>query len=233
MAEAARRTFRSRTIGESENDSGMVKRQGGRTKQAAQGKLCCGFRTSSYPGVAQLVARLLWEQDAAGSNPVTRTTAKKTVHWDGLFAVLVGFAPVAFCFYAGARARRFGGEPSSAAGGRRRTMVRASRSQSPAAMVYADGFCGYRHEAAKPRMPQVRILSLGPNKVDSFDTRVSETINLFLFAKMPVAQGFSTLLPSGLVSLWSLCRYFSPCRTPFVIHTKSHAETLLRGIVSA
>ena len=29
-----------------------------------------------YPGVAQLVARLLWEQDAAGSNPVTRTTGK-------------------------------------------------------------------------------------------------------------------------------------------------------------
>ena len=26
-----------------------------------------------YPGVAQMVARLLWEQDAAGSNPVTRT----------------------------------------------------------------------------------------------------------------------------------------------------------------
>ena len=29
---------------------------------------------TSQPGVAQLVARLLWEQDAAGSNPVTRTT---------------------------------------------------------------------------------------------------------------------------------------------------------------
>ena len=27
-----------------------------------------------HPGVAQLVARLLWEQDAAGSNPVTRTS---------------------------------------------------------------------------------------------------------------------------------------------------------------
>ena len=31
-------------------------------------------RSSIQPGVAQLVARLLWEQDAAGSNPVTRTT---------------------------------------------------------------------------------------------------------------------------------------------------------------
>ena len=30
------------------------------------------FKTS-YPGVAQLVARLVWDQDAAGSNPVTRT----------------------------------------------------------------------------------------------------------------------------------------------------------------
>ena len=27
-----------------------------------------------YPGVAQLVARVLWEHEAAGSNPVTRTT---------------------------------------------------------------------------------------------------------------------------------------------------------------
>ena len=31
-------------------------------------------RSQYYPGVAQLVARLLWEQDAAGSNPVTRTS---------------------------------------------------------------------------------------------------------------------------------------------------------------
>ena len=30
-------------------------------------------RSDARPGVAQLVARLLWEQDAAGSNPVTRT----------------------------------------------------------------------------------------------------------------------------------------------------------------
>ena len=29
-----------------------------------------------YRGVAQMVARLLWEQDAAGSNPVTSTTHK-------------------------------------------------------------------------------------------------------------------------------------------------------------
>ena len=30
-----------------------------------------------FPGVAQLVARLLWEQDAAGSSPVTRTILER------------------------------------------------------------------------------------------------------------------------------------------------------------
>ena len=34
---------------------------------------------------------------------------------------------------------------------------------------------------------QVQVLLSAPNKFDSFDTRVSETINLFLFTKMPVA----------------------------------------------
>ena len=42
-------------------------------------------------------------------------------------------------------------------------------------------------------MPQVRILSLGPNKVDNFDTTGIETINLILFAKMLDLQGFSAL----------------------------------------
>ena len=31
------------------------------------------YTKQRYPGVAQLVARQLWELDAAGSNPVTRT----------------------------------------------------------------------------------------------------------------------------------------------------------------
>ena len=34
---------------------------------------------------------------------------------------------------------------------------------------------------------RVRVPPPAPNKVDSFDTRVSETIDLFLFTKMPVA----------------------------------------------
>ena len=47
-----------------------------------------GHPTTSYPGVAQLVARLLWEQDAAGSNPVTRTTfLRKTAYLGGFFCV--------------------------------------------------------------------------------------------------------------------------------------------------
>ena len=35
-----------------------------------------------FPGVAQLVARLLWEQDAAGSNPVTRTMRSVLIGFD-------------------------------------------------------------------------------------------------------------------------------------------------------
>ena len=41
---------------------------------ALEKKTFLQYNTLGYPGVAQLVARLLWEQDAAGSNPVTRTT---------------------------------------------------------------------------------------------------------------------------------------------------------------
>lgn len=39
------------------------------------------------------------------------------------------------------------------------------------------------------------------NKHDGFDAIVIETILLFLFTKTPAVQGFSTLLPFGLVSL--------------------------------
>ena len=41
-----------------------------------------------YRGVAQLVARLLWEQDAAGSNPVTRTTFPRKTAFLGGFSAL-------------------------------------------------------------------------------------------------------------------------------------------------
>ena len=48
-------------------------------KAAAAGK-------NPSPGVAQLVARLLWEQDAAGSNPVTRTTFLRKTAYSGGFS---------------------------------------------------------------------------------------------------------------------------------------------------
>ena len=66
------------------------------------------------------------------------------------------------------------------------------------------------------------------NKVDSFDTRVSETINLFLFAKMLAAQGFLVLWFYGIVSLWvSGWGDFSPLWMPSFCIDNSHAETFL------
>ena len=40
---------------------------------------------------------------------------------------------------------------------------------------------------------EVQVLLPAPNKVDNFDTIGIETIDLILFVKMPVPQGFSTL----------------------------------------
>ena len=46
-------------------------------------------------------------------------------------------------------------------------------------------------------MPQVRILSLGPNKHYNFDTIGIETVVLILLPKILVAQGFSAFLFLG------------------------------------
>ena len=50
----------------------------GRPKQSARKSRIntINTKTNEYRGVAQLVARLLWEQDVAGSNPVTSTRGK-------------------------------------------------------------------------------------------------------------------------------------------------------------
>ena len=66
-------------------------------------------RSQYYPGVAQLVARLLWEQDAAGSNPVTRTTfLRKTACLGGFSSFFV----LLFVFKAIAVQRWFQGKKS-------------------------------------------------------------------------------------------------------------------------
>ena len=73
------------------------------------GRIRPGHPTTSYPGVAQLVARLLWEQDAAGSNPVTRTTfLRKTACLGGFSSFFV----LLFVFKAIAVQRWFQGKKS-------------------------------------------------------------------------------------------------------------------------
>ena len=53
------------------------------------------YNSVLYPGIAKLVSRLVWEQDAAGSNPVTRTTFfRKTAFLGGFSALKVRFLRV-------------------------------------------------------------------------------------------------------------------------------------------
>ena len=82
-------------------------------------------------------------------------------------------------------------------------------------------------------MPGVRISPLGPNKFDSFDTRVSETIELFLLPKILAGQGFSAFSILGLVSLWSVDTEFHYAKMLFLGYITNHAETLLPRKVSA
>ena len=64
-----------------------------------------------------------------------------------------------------------------------------------------------------------------PNKFDSFDTRVSETIELFLLPKILAGQGFSAFSFLVLVSLWSVNKGFHSCKRLFWEHISNHAET--------
>ena len=79
----------------------------------------------------------------------------------------------------------------------------------------------------------VQLSSPPPNKADSFDTRVSETISLCLFAKMPVTQGFSAYRYFGIVSLWLCHVAFLPLLIFVFCKNDNHAETLPPGKVSA
>ena len=54
-----------------------------------------------------MVARLLWEQDAAGSNPVTRTKPLKSLRFQGLsFFLRFVSAPASFTLLEGGRVRK-------------------------------------------------------------------------------------------------------------------------------
>ena len=71
---------------------------------------------STYPGVAQLVARLLWEQDAASSSLATRTKSPESAFAESGLFCLYGTRLEKFKSNADERCRRQldGGEPLSA-----------------------------------------------------------------------------------------------------------------------
>ena len=79
---------------------------------------------------------------------------------------------------------------------------------------------------------QVQVLFLAPNKVDNFDTIGIETIDLILFVKMLMAQGFSVLWQIELVSLWVFRGVIISLLTPIMGLSNIHAETIPRRKVS-
>ena len=79
----------------------------------------------------------------------------------------------------------------------------------------------------------VRVPPPAPNKFDSFDTRVSETIELFLLPKILAGQGFSAFSILGLVSLWSVGAEINTAKQVLLRHKTNHAETLPPRKVSA
>lgn len=85
------------------------------------------------------------------------------------------------------------------------------------------------------KRPQVRLLSLGPNKNESYDTTGIATFVLFFLLKMPVAQGFWAM---GHKRIISLC--YSPTLISMLIRgvltpcsaAEIHNEIFLKRIIS-
>ena len=80
---------------------------------------------------------------------------------------------------------------------------------------------------------QVQVLSPAPNKADSFDTRVSETVSLILLPKILAGQGFSAFFVLRDSFIVVLSPVFYCPGGQFFRTNENHAETFLRGIVSA
>ena len=90
-----------------------------------------------------------------------------------------------------------------------------------------------RNPPGAARRAGVQIPPSPPNKFDSFDTRVSETIELFLLPKILAGQGFLAFSILGLVSLWSVGTELNTAKQVLLRHKTNHAETLLPRKVSA
>ena len=108
-----------------------------------------------------MVERLLWEQDAAGSNPVIRTTQRELPLWAVLFVFSATGTSAASCEQSKVLAlgergdRRQWRSQGSRVSGRGLWATKPHRRQ---------GAHRAPQQAAKPKMPQVRILSSGPRK---------------------------------------------------------------------
>ena len=141
-------------------------------------RAACMKNKTKYRGVAQLVARVLWEHDAAGSSPVTSTTESRTRAKLGCGFLLVGVTARP------ASRRRAGGKSAAFAPQNDALGIKALL------LTKHDVLCG-------------RALSLRPKKKRNCDTRCI-AITLLFCLNPYMAQGFKLFSLKSIMSPFPL-----------------------------
>ena len=107
-----------------------------------------------------MVERLLWEQDAAGSNPVIRTTQRELTHV--VSSLCVSYYDIEYAAACEQSKELALGKMLVRCRWQKKDKHFGAAVDKIEEKRKPEDFIGHRKPATKPKMPQVRILSSGP-----------------------------------------------------------------------